>query len=200
MALTVASQATGDIIYASSSSAWARLGVGSNGQFLKLASGLPSWAGLPTGTTVQMVKSLNVTKTSGSTALPVDDTIPQITEGITCGIDTAITPASTSNRLVIQVLVCYATGTGQNTTQGLALFQDSTAGALAATTMTAVNNDNAVHVVLTHEMAAGTTSATTFRARIGDTAGSTITINGQNNARIFGGVLQTSMVIWEISA
>src|SRR2546426_457316 len=33
-ALTIASQATGDIIYASSSSAWARLGVGTTSQVL----------------------------------------------------------------------------------------------------------------------------------------------------------------------
>jgi hypothetical protein len=44
--LTIPSQATGDILYASSGSAWARLGAGSNGQFVKQASGIPSWASL----------------------------------------------------------------------------------------------------------------------------------------------------------
>ncbi len=45
-ALTVASQAQGDIIYASSSSAWARLGPGTSGQFLKTqgAAANPIWA------------------------------------------------------------------------------------------------------------------------------------------------------------
>lgn len=45
-ALTIASQAQGDIIYASSSSAWARLGAGTNGQFLKTqgAAANPVWA------------------------------------------------------------------------------------------------------------------------------------------------------------
>lgn len=38
------SDATGDIFYRSSGGNWARLGVGSNGDVLTLASGLPSWA------------------------------------------------------------------------------------------------------------------------------------------------------------
>jgi len=38
------SQATGDIVYASSSSQLSRLGVGSNTNVLTLASGIPSWA------------------------------------------------------------------------------------------------------------------------------------------------------------
>lgn len=44
--LKIASQAAGDILYASSSSAWARLAKGSDGQGLVLASGIPSWVSL----------------------------------------------------------------------------------------------------------------------------------------------------------
>ena len=50
--LTIPSQATGDVLYASSASAWTRLGVGTDGQVLTLASGLPSWiTPAPTGVT-----------------------------------------------------------------------------------------------------------------------------------------------------
>src|SRR3990167_957883 len=47
--LKVASQATGDVLYASSSSAWARLGVGTSGIFLKTrgAGSAPIWAAAP---------------------------------------------------------------------------------------------------------------------------------------------------------
>lgn len=41
--LTVSSQATGDIYYASSSSANARLGIGSSNEILRVSSGLPDW-------------------------------------------------------------------------------------------------------------------------------------------------------------
>jgi hypothetical protein len=40
----IASQAAGDILYADTTTTWARLGKGSDGQVLTLASGVPSWA------------------------------------------------------------------------------------------------------------------------------------------------------------
>jgi hypothetical protein len=42
------SQATGDVLYASSTTALARLGVATNGNVLELSSGLPSWTASPT--------------------------------------------------------------------------------------------------------------------------------------------------------
>ena len=42
------SQATGDILYASSTTALARLGVATNGNVLELSSGLPAWTSTPT--------------------------------------------------------------------------------------------------------------------------------------------------------
>lgn len=41
--LLIASQATGDILYASSATVWARLGIGTTGQVLTVAAGLPAW-------------------------------------------------------------------------------------------------------------------------------------------------------------
>ena len=42
------SQAAGDILYASSTTALARLGVATNGNVLELSSGLPAWTSTPT--------------------------------------------------------------------------------------------------------------------------------------------------------
>lgn len=64
--ITIASQATGDILYASSSSAWTRLGVGSNGQVLKLASGLPSWA---SGSNVELFTANGTFTTNANTTI-----------------------------------------------------------------------------------------------------------------------------------
>jgi len=69
-ALTVASQATGDLIYASSGSAWARLGVGSNGQTLQLVGGLPAWAAVALPATqaeMEAASSTTVSVTPGRT-------------------------------------------------------------------------------------------------------------------------------------
>ena len=67
--LTVASQAQGDIIYASSSSAWARLGYGTSGYFLKTqGSGAnPTWAAIG----FQTAASQSDQETGTSNTVPV---------------------------------------------------------------------------------------------------------------------------------
>jgi hypothetical protein len=49
-------------------------------------------------------------------------------------------------------------------------------------------------------MAAGTTSATTFRVRAGMGGAGTLTVNGQGGVRRFGGVAASSITIREIKA
>jgi hypothetical protein len=52
--LAIASQATGDVLYADTTTTFARLAKGSDGQVLTLASGVPSWAAA-TGTPVNVI-------------------------------------------------------------------------------------------------------------------------------------------------
>jgi hypothetical protein len=47
-------------------------------------------------------------------------------------------------------------------------------------------------------MTSGTTSATTFKVRAGANAAGTTTFNGTAGARLFGGVMASSMVIREV--
>lgn len=206
--LTVGSQATGDLIYASSASAWARLALGTAGKFLQVNSGAtaPEWdtlvsTDLPTGTVLQMVQSIITTSTTGTTTIPLDDTIPQNTEGDQV-TTVSITPKYTTSRLVIRGWVHYANDTSAATREVLALFQDSTAGALAAgvKSRTSGENDLIQCVRVEHEMAAGTTSSTTFKIRVGASSASTTRINGEGGARILGGVLNSGIVIYEVKA
>jgi len=62
-AIDLGSDSTGDILYRNSGGDLARLGIGSAGQVLTVATGLPSWA---SGTTV-VKKSANTTKNSDTT-------------------------------------------------------------------------------------------------------------------------------------
>ena len=79
----IESQATGDIIYASSASQLSRLGVGTDGDVLTLASGIPSWAavgaaaaGSLTGTTLAAgVVTSSLTTIGTLTTLTVDNVI-----------------------------------------------------------------------------------------------------------------------------
>ena len=128
--------------------------------------------------------------------MPIDDTIPQITEGfevITC----AITPKSATNLLVIQANVDIGYGTVAYS-GGMALFQDTTAGALAGVAWPRVD----IYLgprALVYKMVAGTTSETTFKIRVGPAGAATVYINSVpgDTGRVFGGVASTTLTIFE---
>lgn len=128
-----------------------------------------------------------------STAIPIDDTIPQNTEGDQV-FSLSITPKSATSKLVI-------TFTGHISAAGngfgaAALFQDSTANALAATSSYVINNTCTVPLTFRHVMTSGTTSATTFKVRVGGAL--TVYLNASGSSRIFGGVSSCSFTIEEI--
>jgi len=149
-------------------------------------------------TVVQAVEATPiVTVVTCATAIPYDDTIPQNTEGNEV-ITVTITPTSATNRLVIEF------DAGQTSINGTgrvmsALFQDATAGALAAASEDFGGTTDSVSLHLKHEMAAGTTSATTFKIRVGATSGATAYVNSSNaGSRIFGGVAAARLRVTEI--
>lgn len=152
-------------------------------------------AALAASTIVQVVSTQTGAVATGTTTIPYDDTIPQITEGDEY-MTLAITPTDSSNKLFIDVVVFYDNSTTLRTI--IALFQDSTAGALSAVATTSSTNQAVMVSSFTFEMVAGTTSATTFRVRIGPSAAGTITFNGQTGGRLFGGVAGSSMKITEV--
>lgn len=135
---------------------------------------------------------------TGTTLIPQDDTIPQNTEGDEY-MTLAHTPASVSNRLRIRVVATVGHSNGGSTSMlTMALFQDSTADALAATAQNFPSGDEPVTLALEHEMAAGTTSSTTFKIRIGNAISGTTTFNGAGGARLFGAIPKSTIVIEEI--
>lgn len=147
------------------------------------------------GQVLQVVNYTTGAVATGTTAIPQDDTIPQITEG-TQFMSLAITPRSATSKLIIQVVACVTSNVTDNICT--ALFQDATANALAA-----LNSVNSVagwmlnHSYI-HYMTSGTTSSTTFRVRVGANGGTTITFNGSGGARLYGGVMPSSITITEV--
>jgi hypothetical protein len=147
------------------------------------------------GTLLQVVTSATGALATGTTTIPFDDTIPQITEG-TEFMTLAITPSSATSTLIIQVTLQIG-GTAADWTT-VALFQDSTASALAATTSNLTANYGSPQT-FTYKMTAGTTSSTTFRVRAGAGSAGTITVNGTASARRLGGVMASTMTIYEVA-
>ncbi len=122
---------------------------------------------------------------SASNNIPVDDTIPQNTEGSE-RMSVAITPASATNILYIEAQFPIV-GADAARAISMALFQDSTANALAVSSSHVASSTTTTSLVLLFRMVSGTTSATTFKIRAGTDAG-TAFFNGDAGARVGGGV------------
>ena len=150
------------------------------------------------GHTVQVVNFQTGAVSTGSTGIPLDDTIPQNNEGDEV-MSLAITPKRATNKLKIDVKI-YATNTSGSVSMGLALFKNAVANALAFMAGCGMTDGNSPNVVpLSHFMTAGTINPITFKVRIGKLGGAgTTTFNGGNSARLFGGVLVSSITITEI--
>ena len=151
---------------------------------------------------VQMVYNNTSAAFASVTPIPSDDTIPINTEGdevLTC----TITPTNASN-----ILHIHFTGTGTlscgagGNVASIALFKDATANAIAGNTCYSnVGTEAWAIYILTHDMIAGTTSPTTFKIRAGPTkVGETMRLNADSGGRSFGGVMFTTLEIWEIKA
>jgi hypothetical protein len=155
--------------------------------YTKVAAGFP----------VQMVSTNFSAVATGTTTIPADDTIPQITEGTEFMTQT-ITPKSATNVLVIEFIAMVSYSVGAAVIG--ATFQDTTANALAVGDVrnTAAGEFNML--VVRHTMTAGTTSATTFRLRIGGDGAGTVTFNGNSGNRFFGTAPKSSVVIMEYKA
>jgi len=208
-ALTTASAAAGDVLY-HNGTIWTRLAK-DEGKYLKSGASAVSWdtpsVAAVDGMVVQVVNTQTGASATGTTAIPIDDTIPQQTEG-TEFMTLAITPKRATNKLRIDVVfnLAHVDSANRERDTSIALFQDSTANALAATWRRNVTFDatssgvNSGAMLLTYYMTAGTTSATTFKVRGGDDSGATITFNGSGGSRVFGGVMISSITITEIKA
>lgn len=167
-----------------------------------------TWASAPTaqgygpgislpGAVVQNVGNATGAVATGTTTVPFDDTIPQNTEGDQY-LSQAATPTSAANILQIEAVAYFENSAGTTNSTALALFQDSTANALAVGTIqtTAAQIMQAARVF--HKMVAATTSSTTLKARGGNASAGTTTFNGQSAGRKYGGVANSYIYVTEI--
>ena len=141
----------------------------------------------------QIVNVQTSDASSGSWVIPLDNTIPQNTEGQEV-MTLAITPKSATNKLMIEFDCMLACIDAANYCIA-ALFKNNDADALIAgsndsdTTIT-----GGITVNKKYYMTAGTTNAITFKVRVGSPSG-TVAFNGA-----FGAAGISSMTITEIKA
>jgi hypothetical protein len=154
---------------------------------------------LGAGAVVQVVNFQTGALATGTGTIPADDTIPQNTEGNEF-MTLAVTPTSSTNILQIDVVFFGATSSAGLSVILAALFQDSNVNAIACGMGLCATANGQVGIRFTHRMVAGTTSATTFRLRVGGNGAGTTTFNGSGGARYFGGTMASSITITEIKA
>lgn len=151
--------------------------------------------GISAGKLGQVVSSLSGAVATGTTTTPTDDTIPQSGEG-TEFFTLAITPANASSNLLVLIPMTWSCSAQYPTT--VALHKDSDADAVAAAHGLVSYNGLPDFCTVAFLIAAGSTSARTYKVRIGPSTSSTITINGHGGARKLGGVCQSGIIIAEI--
>lgn len=174
----------------SNGSVLSSLGVGSASQVLFNSAGTVGWSFTGILQVVSTSTSASV-DTSGGSAIPDDDTIPQNTEGTEI-LTLAITPISSSSSLWIMF-----TGGGTpsaSTSTIVALFVDSTANALAAQYVNTSSASRVSSAVLDFIVASSSTSARTYKIRIG---GGGYKVNNIGSGQAFNGTASTTLTIIE---
>lgn len=135
---------------------------------------------------------------TGTTQIPVVDTIPQNNQGDQY-MSLAITPKLSTSRLKIDVLAMLSHDYIGSSMMTVTLFQDATSGALACISRALLVENSPVPIYFSHWMLSGTVVSTTFKVRAGANNPGTTTFNGYKGQRIFGGVLASSITITEIA-
>ena len=148
------------------------------------------------GVLVKYAKTASTSQPSTTSIIPLDATIPQISEGTEL-ITITYTPTSASSDLEIE----FTAWTSVNSITGItfSLFVDSTANALSATTVTPPAANYTLPVVLRFNLSAGSTSARTYRIRYGPAVAATAYVNRRQAEASYGGVSQSLLTVKELT-
>lgn len=180
-----------------------RLAIGASGKVLVSDGTDAAWGyhalGNLTGGSIclQRVRAETGAEVACYTALPFDNTIPQSSEGVEV-LTASITPVSASSKLVVRFTGWASRISAASNYIGAALFRDSGADALGATAGGVSAGAQPILTTLSGEweISAGSTSATTFKIRVGGDSGDVYFLGYSNNA-LWGGVGKGSITIEE---
>ena len=147
------------------------------------------------GSVVQVKKFQTGEVKTGTTAFPLDDTIPQNTEGdqyLIC----PFTPTSATNS--VKVDVTMALSHSANTIYMASLFMGTNPNAISTAAIRSPGVNQTMNLKWTTFVPIiGSTSTLNFAVRAGGAAGATTTMNGETGARLFGGTMLSSIDITE---
>lgn len=152
-----------------------------------------TFSDMPAGTIIDVKNYTTGTYSSGTAVIPLDNTIPQITEG-TQFMSISYTPKKANSKLKVTAVGYFD---GNVSIYGVsALFRDSEANAIASS---CIFMTDMFPQILTAYIDAVSTSPTTFTVRAGCGTPGTIYFNGINGAGYFNGTLASNITIEEIA-
>lgn len=126
--------------------------------------------------------------------IPLDDTIPQISEGADIGFSLAITTKSASSKVKGTVNI-FGAPTVNLAFLIVAAFRDSGVNSVGSCT---IRETSELHTyVLDFEDSPGAAGTYTYTVRIGLSSGN-FTVNGTSGSRFLGGVGQTTLELQEV--
>lgn len=149
------------------------------------------------GVYINAAAQITGASSTGTTTVPFDNTIPQNTEG-TQFLTKSIVATSAANLYEVRVQAGEAPSARVHVI--MALFRDSGADAIATVTDFATGGNEAGILTLFHRALFGAAGSTTFNARIGGNAASTITFNGNGGlpGQAFNGTYNSFLEIKEM--
>jgi hypothetical protein len=163
---------TGDIIYASSANTPARLAIGSTGQALVVASGIPSWGTVSTTPRIAQVVTASTASTTTTTSTSYVDAT---------GLTLTITPTLSTSKILILTTCVFQSWSGSSGTSAGGIYQVVRgATAIANGDFLWISLGGAVSNFLTDTPTSisyvdspATTSATTYKLQFARSSGAT---------------------------
>src|SRR5690606_31325036 len=136
---------------------------------------------------------------TGTTVIPIDDTPPQVTEGVAV-LSLSHTPKASNYVLHIQGVVYISTSIANNNLIA-ALFTGASSDAIGVMTTRSAATADTDHTIAVEAFYVATgTSPLTISLRAGGNGASTVTINGASATRRFGTVPKSTLTVTEYKA
>lgn len=182
--------------YGRFTSAYQSEGVAPAAVALELRTATPGGAGI----VIQVEQTQTGAVATGSGTIPLDDSIPQISEG-TEFLTVTLTPTDAANLLKVDVSIVLACNTAfRNVT--VAAFKSGSTDAIGCAT-SPVPGDEAGwirNVTFSCFVTAGVTTPVTISVRAGCETSGTITVNGTTGTRFMGGAFASTLCVTEVAA
>lgn len=166
-------------------------------------AGSGAWDGIdyvtfPAGTVIGFAYSQDQTAISGTAKIPMDNTIPQSSEGFEV-LTVSITPKLSTSVLKVEVQLTASEISNTQEVITAALFLNSESDARAAINVgaqygTPMGNSGS----MIYHMVSGSTASKTFKVRIGGDSVGSISLNKNYNSNTLGGVYISAISVTEI--